>query len=58
MTHSHAPAAAHGTNPFSPAEVERLHKEDANAGTAIVGLMLSIFILGVLGYLYVCFWVA
>lgn len=56
MNHSHG--TTQGTCPFSPAEVETLHAEDAHAGTAIVGLMLSIFVMGVVGYLLVCWWVA
>ena len=60
MNASHAPAhgPAAGTCPFTPAEVETLRVDDAHAGTAIVGLMTGIFILGVVGYLCVCWWVA
>lgn len=56
MSHSHEPG--HAASPFSPTEVENLHAEDVSAGTAIVGLMLTIFVLGVVGYLLVCWWVA
>jgi hypothetical protein len=42
---------------FPPAELAAFHAEDKAAGTHIVGLMLSIFVLGLLGYLFVCLWV-
>jgi hypothetical protein len=56
--HDHAPAAGHGTSPFTASEVETLHTEDVHAGTAIVGLMLTIFVIGVVGYLLIAYWVA
>ena len=62
---SHDPSAHHGpsdsspgTLPFHPAEVEAFREQDKKAATAIVGLMVGIFILGVIGYLLVCFWVS
>ena len=62
---SHDPSAPHGYSasgtgalPFTSAEVETFHDQDKKAATAIVGLMGGIFILGVLGYLAVCFWVS
>ena len=60
MSHSHGSehGAGHGKCPFPPAEVEALHKDDVHAATAIVVLMLSIFVIGVALYLGVCYWVA
>lgn len=49
-------AAATTTNPFTPAEWEGLRVDDRKAATAIVGLMVAIFLAGVVGYLIVC-WV-
>lgn len=46
------------TLPFSAAEVEAFRLQDRRAATAIVGLMVSIFVMGVLGYLAVCYWVS
>ncbi len=46
------------TLPFAPAEVEAFHVQDKKAATAIVGLMVSIFVMGVVGYLLVCYWVS
>ncbi len=60
MSHSHGAehAAGHGYCPFPPAVVEELHKEDVHAGTAIVVLMLSIFLIGVGLYTGICVWVS
>ncbi len=58
MSHAHGSASAPGKCPFPEAEVERLHLEDRHAGTAIVVLLLSIFLTGLALYLYVCYWVA
>src|SRR5438034_10372936 len=62
---SHDASAHHGRSgsstgalPFPPTEVEALHDQDKKAATAIVGLMVGIFILGVLGYLVVCWLVS
>jgi len=62
---SHQDPAAHGGNPaskaasgqtiFPPAELEAFHKEDAVAGRNIVCLMLTIFTLGLIGYLTVAY---
>lgn len=43
---------------FRPAEVEAFRADDRSAATAIVGLMVGIFTLGLIGYLGVCFWVS
>lgn len=42
--------------PFAPNEVNVFHAEDRTAATHIVGLLLSIFALGVVGYLVVALW--
>ena len=62
---SHDASAHHGPSggsmaalPFQPAEVEAFHEQDKRAATAIVGLMVGIFVMGVVGYLLVCFWVS
>jgi hypothetical protein len=60
---SHGTHADHGsgstaTANFSPAEVETFHAEDRSAATAIVGLMVGIFAMGLVGYLVVCYWVS
>ena len=44
--HPHGSAKA----PFSPAELDSLHKQDIAAGRAVVALMCSIFLLGVFIY--------
>jgi hypothetical protein len=56
--------AAHAASPsptagelFTPAEIEGFHQEDRMAATYIVGLMVGIFVLGLIGYLGVCYWV-
>ena len=61
MTSAHP--TGHGAShtdagPFSAAEVQQFQAADRNAATAIIGLMTSIFLMGVVGYLLVCFWVA
>jgi hypothetical protein len=43
---------------FPPAEVAAFRAADRKAGTYIVGLLTSIFIFAIIGYLYVCYWVA
>jgi hypothetical protein len=53
---SHANAPKHGAG-FPPAVVDAFHAADRKAGTYIVGLLTSIFILAIIGYLFVCFWV-
>jgi hypothetical protein len=61
MTESVSPghgAAATSAMPFSAAEWGELQADDYAAARAIVLLMMSIFIMGVIGYLCVCFWVA
>ena len=50
-------SAAAGQQDFSPQEVEVFQSDDRSAATAIVGLMVGIFTLGLLGYLVVCMWV-
>jgi hypothetical protein len=55
--HGQAMPAAGASGIFLPAEVEALHEDDRSAATAIVGLMASIFALGLVGYLLVCYWV-
>ena len=55
----HSPSGSSpGTLPFHPAEIEAFREQDKKAATAIVGLMVGIFILGVVGYLLVCYWVS
>jgi hypothetical protein len=55
---SHDNLATSGQTIFSPAEVETFRSDDRSAATAIVGLMVSIFSLGLVGYLAVCYWVS
>jgi hypothetical protein len=43
--------------PFSAADIESFHADDKRAAAAIVGLMVSIFTLGLIGYLCVCWWI-
>ncbi len=43
---------------FTPAEVEAFQTDDGRAATAIVGLMVGIFTIGLIGYLAVCLWVS
>jgi hypothetical protein len=56
MEHAASPTPAVRL-PFTPTEIEGFHQEDKMAATYIVGLMVGIFILGLVGYLGVCFWV-
>jgi hypothetical protein len=55
---SHSTPSASGQTIFTPADVETFHADDRSAATAIVGLMVSIFSLGLVGYLVVCYWVS
>jgi hypothetical protein len=48
--HTHSSTAA---VPFTETEVETLHRDDKWAGTAIIGLMTSIFTTGLVLYLIV-----
>ena len=48
---------AHAALPFSEEELALLHVEDQKAGRNIVGLMLSIFIFGLIGYIAIDIWV-
>jgi hypothetical protein len=50
-----APAGDHHI--FTPGEVEVFKAEDRGAAAAIVGIMVSIFTLGLIGYLAVSLWV-
>ena len=56
MDHGHAiTATPHATSspgaaPFTDAELDSLHKQDVAAGRAVVVLMCSIFLIGVLIY--------
>lgn len=44
--------------PFPQAEIDAFHQDDKRAAAAVVGLMSAIFVMGLLGYLLVCYWVA
>ena len=58
--HQAAPGAGTAVaeqNPFTPAELSMLRREDKTAARTIVGLMLGIFTMGLIGYLLVAFWV-
>ena len=64
-SHSNATAAAQpvhhggaGQPYFPPAEWDMLQADDRRAGTYIAGLMIGIFILGLIGYICVAIWVA
>jgi hypothetical protein len=59
MQDPHAPAE-HGTAtaPFSDTELRALHSEDVNGGKAIVLLMASIFVIGLVLYIFVAWWVS
>jgi hypothetical protein len=52
---THAPVAAGHTAPapFSPEEIEQFQKNDKHAAAVIVGLMTSIFMIGLLLYSFV-----
>ena len=52
MNHETEHAAAHDA-PFTAAEVQEFQAQDYSAGAAVVGLMLSIFAIGVVLYLIV-----
>jgi len=55
----HAPAQ-HGTvtAPFSDTDLRQLHAEDVAGGRAIVILMGSIFVVGLVLYSFVAWWVS
>jgi hypothetical protein len=54
----HGVHTATGQTIFSAAEVQSFKLEDRSAATAIVVLLVSIFSLGLIGYLLVCYWVS
>jgi hypothetical protein len=59
MSHDEPPPTnAAGLALFPPEELEQFWADDRSATTAIVGLMVSIFTLGLVGYLGVCYWVS
>lgn len=43
---------------FSPGEWDQFRRDDAMAARFVVGLMIGIFVMGLAGYIAVCFWVA
>ena len=45
-------------HPFSDAEWQELRSEDLHGAKAVVGLMMGIFIIGLILYLFVAWWVA
>ena len=50
-------ASGHGhaaPNPFTPTEVALFQSEDRNAATAMIGLMVGIFMIGIAIYTVVC----
>jgi len=52
-------AAAAARQPaFTDAEREMLRTEDTHAATAIVGILLTIFVLGLIGYICIALWAA
>jgi hypothetical protein len=59
-----APEAAPPTPPPEPAyyfstdDLQLFRREDRKAGTAVAGLMLTIFGLALLGYVLIMMWVA
>jgi len=54
--HGHSAAAPHAAgDPFGPGVLDNLHKQDVAAGRAVVVLMCSIFLIGVLIYSIVAF---
>jgi hypothetical protein len=53
-----APAPPGLQLPFTPAEIALFQAEDRKAATAIIGLMLTIFLIGIGLYLIVCYTVA
>lgn len=52
--HGHGPVE----NPFTEHQLAEMHGDDQTAARAIIFIMTSIFVLGVLGYTYVAWWVA
>jgi hypothetical protein len=50
MDHSTAHAAHSDDLPFSEEEIKALHDDDKRAATFVVGLMLGIFVVGVILY--------
>lgn len=48
---------AAGQTYFSETELQALHSEDIHAGKAVVGLMVSIFSIGLVLYIGVCLFV-
>lgn len=61
MTDAHTPPAHGAADPtllFPHGEWEALRMQDLYAARVIVLLLLSIFIMGVIGYIGVCLWVA
>lgn len=54
-----APAAPPARRPvFTPAERETFTAEDTHAATAMVGIMMTIFVLGLVGYIIIAVWAA
>jgi hypothetical protein len=45
------------SEPFTPAEIADLHRDDWYAAAAIIALMAGIFTIGLFGYLSVCLWI-
>jgi hypothetical protein len=57
--HGHSATAPHATgDPFGPGVLDNLHKQDVSAGRAVVVLMCSIFLIGVLIYTIVAISIA
>lgn len=48
--HGHAHAPAPSQTPFTPQEWDELHAQDRSAARAVCGLMLGIFVVGVVLY--------
>lgn len=44
-------------SPFTDAEIQDMHRDDRNAATAIIGIMVTIFLAAVIGYTVVA-WIA
>ena len=62
MTDTHG-ANGHGSGPatqthFSDGEWQDLRTEDLSGAKAVVGLMMGIFIIGLVLYLFVAWWVS
>jgi hypothetical protein len=49
------PTSAAGRCPFPAAECDVFHAQDRHAATAVVGIMITIFVLAVVGYTFVAF---